>query len=309
MIEDKTITQSTHYVSVIVPVYNDKERLLNCIQNLLSQSYPSHKYEIIIVDNGSTDGASEEVASLPVRLINENSIQSSYAARNKGISCANGDIVAFTDSDCSPCQNWIDEGVKSLLENSASLSGGNVRFTFSNKPTGAEVYDSITNMQIKENISNRNVAKTANLFVKTSVFKTIGLFPNEVQSGGDVTWTGKATSYGFKLVYAPLAEVSHPSRKLGNLIKKQYRVGKGQAGMWSDHPKLKLFSNMLNMVSPINGLYIYKKCINHDKRLSFITILRVCIAGIICNSSNLIGNIATLNRAWSNNKQRLSDRS
>jgi len=61
------------------------------------------------------------------------------------------------------------------------------------------------------------------------VFQKIGLFPEEMQSGGDVFWTGRATAAGFRLVYHAPAEVAHPARRLWPLIRKQYRVGKGKA--------------------------------------------------------------------------------
>ncbi|MBA7514945.1 hypothetical protein ES705_06982 [subsurface metagenome] len=82
-------------------------------------------------------------------------------------------------------------------------------------------------MQIEDNIRERKVAKTANLFAKKEIFNKIGLFPDYVKSGGDVQWTNKATRKKYSLVYAPKAIVMHPARSLKNLIKKQYRVGKG----------------------------------------------------------------------------------
>jgi len=231
-IDSKNSGSSSPVVSVIVPVYNEVSRISTCIQALLEQTYPSGKYEVLIVDNGSSDGTRDVVQRYPVTLLIEDQIQGSYAARNKGINHARGRILAFTDSDCTPVPSWIENGVNALGLHKADLASGNVRFVYSWRPTRSEIIDSITNMQIEQNIRERHVTKTANLFARSELFKKIGLFPYRLQSGGDVIWTGQAVKQGCKLVYAPEAEVSHPARRIYALIKKQYRVGKGQTCIW-----------------------------------------------------------------------------
>lgn len=191
------------FVSVIVPVYNDAIRIRACIESLLLQTYPFQQYEIIIIDNGSTDTTPVTIKHFPVKYLSENKIQGSYAARNKGIRNAAGDIIAFTDSDCIPVPEWIVSGVAALYEQSCDLIGGNVQFEFSPKWSAAEICDSLTNMQIEQNISERKVGKTANLFVKSHVIQKTGLFAENLKSGGDVAWTRKAVQDGFKIGFAP----------------------------------------------------------------------------------------------------------
>ncbi|KAF5416111.1 MAG: Glycosyltransferase AglE [Candidatus Methanophagaceae archaeon] len=215
-------------VSIIVPAYNAEKDIATLIESLLHLDYPKELLEIIIVDNNSTDRTKEIVNRYSVKLLEENTIQSSYAARNKGIRNAKNKIMAFTDSDCVATPQWVKKGVKALVSESADLVGGRVKFFYSERRTAAELYDSITNMQIKLNIKDRNVAKTANLFVKSSLFDKMGLFPDWVKSGGDVQWTANATRNGCSLVYAAEAVVKHPARPLKSLLKKQYRVGRGQ---------------------------------------------------------------------------------
>jgi glycosyltransferase involved in cell wall biosynthesis len=221
----------TPFVSVILPVYNDCERLSICLQALEQQTYPKEFYEVIVVDNNSSEDLAFAVEFKQVKLEFE-ATPGSYAARNKGISVAKGEVFAFIDSDCRPQPHWIESGVEALQSESADLIGGNVKFTFSADKTMAEIYDSKTNMQIKQNIETRKVSKTANLFVYKHVFNSIGLFPSHLKSGGDVAWTKLATDSGFKLVYSEKAEVFHPARKLLALLSKQYRVGGGQPHIW-----------------------------------------------------------------------------
>jgi glycosyltransferase AglE len=210
-------------VSVIVPVRNGKKTIEKLIGALLAQDYPKNIIQIIIVDNGSQDCTREIVKRYAVILTEENKIYSSYAARNKGLSLAQGEIIAFTDADCIPEKNWISEGVRALEEESADMAGGRINFIFSARKSAAEYFDSTRFMNNERYIKNKQGAVTANLFVRVSVFNQVGLFP-EVQSGGDAQWTSKALKDGFSLVYAPLAIVHHPARKLPEMLKKYWRV-------------------------------------------------------------------------------------
>lgn len=219
-------TQSPPFVSVIVPVYNDVGRIGTCLTALLNQTYPRSQYEIIVVDNGSDDGTPAVVRHFPVTLLAEHQTRSSYAARNLGMQHARGAVLAFTDSDCTPSPRWIAEGVRALEAHGADLAGGSVRFTYSSPPTGAEVFDSLSYLQVERHICQDQAAPTANLFVRASVFQQIGPFP-AMQSGADIYWTSHATRQGFQIVYAPQAEVAHPARRLRALVKKQFRIGRG----------------------------------------------------------------------------------
>lgn len=224
------VTPERPFVSVIVPVYNGERSIRGCLQALLNQTYPRDLYEVIVVDNGSSDATRALVGQYPVTLLVEDQTQSSYAARNKGINHARGTILAFTDADCTPAPGWIAAGLAALDEQQADLAGGHVHFVYSPRPSGAELYDSVVNLQVERSIRERNAAQTANLFVRASVFQVVGQFPSTLQSGGDIFWTQRATAAGFKLVYARAAEISHPTRRLRELLKKQYRVGRGHRG-------------------------------------------------------------------------------
>jgi len=209
-------------ISVIVPMYNDKKHIELLLESLLNQDYPKDLLEIIVIDNNSTDTGKEIVEKFPVTLLEENEIQSSYAARNKGIRHAKGQVLVFIDSDCVADSKWLCRGVTRLLTEPADLVGGQVKFTFSEKQTAAEYYDSLTNFDFESKIK-RGCAGAGNLFVKAEVFDSIGLFPDNVKSGGDVQWTARATEKGFLLVYDAETIVYHPARLFGELLKKLYR--------------------------------------------------------------------------------------
>jgi len=219
-------------VSVIVPVYNAERFIRKCLDGLVAQDYPREDLEIIIVDNGSEDRTPDIISEYKdIKLLFEREIQSSYAARNRGLEYAKGDILAFTDADCVPEPSWVSEGARCFDETGADMIGGRVRFIYSKRQTAAELYDSFINMQNHQCIPERGVAKTANFFAKRSVFETIGTFPSEVKSGGDLIFTGKATNAGLRLVYCHNAVVWHPSRRFLELARKLFRTGYGKASI------------------------------------------------------------------------------
>jgi cellulose synthase/poly-beta-1,6-N-acetylglucosamine synthase-like glycosyltransferase len=97
-------------VSVIVPAYNAAPTIDACLEGLLGQSVPGDRYEVIVVDDDSSDETTEIVGGYEVRLIVK-SHQGPAAARNEGVAQARGEIVLFTDADCVPIEDWIAEMV------------------------------------------------------------------------------------------------------------------------------------------------------------------------------------------------------
>ena len=108
------------FVSVVIPVLNDRDRLNLCLRALEKQSYPRDAFEVVVVDNGS-DRPVGDVALSAVRVAVLSEPQpGSYAARNTGIRQAKGEMVAFTDSDCIPHEDWLRRGVEHLRAHAAT---------------------------------------------------------------------------------------------------------------------------------------------------------------------------------------------
>lgn len=93
--------------SIIVPVYNTGRHLGRCLAALRSLDYPRDEYEILMVDNNSTDDSPSILAAAGnIRMLRE-SKQGSYAARNLAVRESRGRYLAFTDSDCMPDSGWL----------------------------------------------------------------------------------------------------------------------------------------------------------------------------------------------------------
>lgn len=94
-------------ISIIVPVYNGKGVIEECIESLLALDYDEQYREIFVVDNGSTDGTTAILERYPVIRLAE-ARRGGPAARNTALAQARGEIVAFTDADCVVAADWAD---------------------------------------------------------------------------------------------------------------------------------------------------------------------------------------------------------
>jgi glycosyltransferase involved in cell wall biosynthesis len=226
------------FVSVIIPVYNDAERLEKCLTALSSQTYPKHRFEVIVVDNGSADNPAKLQHTFRHVVFLQEPRPGSYGARNKGIQAAKGDILGFTDSDCIPQQDWILNGVNALRNlPDCGLAAGQVQLFFKNpkRPTATEIYESIHAFDQENMVKKYHHGATANLFTYRRVMDNVGLFNPELKSGGDVEWGKRVFAAGYKQVYAENACVLHPARySLKDIYKKTRRV---EGGLYDMGPR------------------------------------------------------------------------
>ncbi len=219
-------------VTVIIPVYNDAERLKLCLQALENQTFAAEAYEVIVVDNRSTEAVAPLVTAFKhARCLFEEQ-QGSYAARNRGLSQARGEILAFTDSDCIPRPDWIERGVAILRDDDRiGLIGGRVEL-FSidpNQPTAAELYEIMGSFQQKVYVEQKHFGATANLITTRNVMDIVGPFDASLLSGGDGEWGRRVYAAGYKLTYADDVVVRHPARhSLAELRSKAIRLSEGR---------------------------------------------------------------------------------
>jgi glycosyltransferase involved in cell wall biosynthesis len=288
------------FVSVIVPAWNDCIRLRLLLDALMAQTYPETRYEVIVVDNGSTDGSYAAAMEYPVLVLSETAAQSSYAARNRGIEAAKGSILAFTDSDCIPIPDWLGNGVRALTEHNADLAGGSVRMFSSPNETGAELYDLLeTQMWVEPSIRERGVVATWNLFVRAEVFELVGFFPGDVESSGDTIWTRRASQSGHRLVYAPDAVVAHPARRLLAKVRKAYRVGRGQNAQWSAEARRprRVFNQAIgHILRADTPTQLRQGLADLGYRVRGLRLARVWFAGVTSRVVTATGNLVTLLR-------------
>lgn len=94
-------------ISVVIPTYNEEKNIETCLKALLNQTLPREKYEIIIVDGESKDKTFQIATNLADKVIIQNS-DGVGGARNDGVNISNGEIIATTDADCIPSNDWLE---------------------------------------------------------------------------------------------------------------------------------------------------------------------------------------------------------
>lgn len=210
------------FVSVILPVYNDGDRLLKCLKALYHQTYPYSCYEAIVIDNVSTENIFSICQQFPnVRYLHE-AKRGSYAARNCGVRAARGKIIAFTDADCIPAVDWIFSGVRNLLSNpDAGIVAGHIEMSYlRSQPSPVEYVDRLMHLNQKL-YAEKGYAATGNAFTWAWMSEKVGMFNEELLSLGDREWGERVTSQGYRVVYSRDTYVLHPARNtLYTLLKK-----------------------------------------------------------------------------------------
>jgi glycosyltransferase involved in cell wall biosynthesis len=174
--------------TIIVPFADAARYIERCVTALLAQTYPAGRYEIIMVDNNSTDGSSAIVSRYPrVRLVAERT-PGAYAARNRGRAEARGAILAFTDADCAPAPDWLETMAAALEDARASVALGRVV----NRPSLClsllSAYEHERALYIFGGATPElYYGYTNNMAVRRAVFERVGRF-DEVARGADVVF-------------------------------------------------------------------------------------------------------------------------
>ena len=252
------------FVSVIIPVFNDAKRLQICLQAIVQQTYPQDCFEVIVIDNGSDPN--QAIAPVVncfsnVTAAAEN-FPSSFAARNRGLQLAKGEVIAFTDADCIPAHDWLEQGVQTLLRTpNCGLVAGRVEVFFKqpDRATPVELYERITAFPQQELIERYHYAATANVFTYKQVIDRVGGFEANLKSSGDIEWGQRIAAFGYTQVYAESACIAHPARdSFAQLFKRTVRLTGGLYDLYCHNRSifernLIYFKTLLaNLVPPIN---------------------------------------------------------
>lgn len=207
-----TAPASTPRISVVVPHYNDLERLDRCLAALVSQTIARDDYEIIVADNISPCGmpAVEAVVAGRARIVTATT-PGAGPARNAGAEVAHGAILAFTDSDCVPEPQWLEKGVAALGREGDFIGGGmKVLVPFDRPMSGAEAFETVFAFDNARYVRQLHFTVTANLICPRDLFFKVGPFRTAVSE--DNEWCWRAREMGFSIGYAGDALVGHPAR-------------------------------------------------------------------------------------------------
>lgn len=220
-------------ISVIVPVYNDPEGISTTLRSLLAQDGPPEGFEVIVVDNNSTDrtprviGRFKERAPRKVRALVERDVQSSYAARNRGVKEARGGILVFLDSDMWVGRDYLTR-IWGLMEGDRKRYVGlNVEIVARNG-TMAELYDKVTGFPVREYMEEDHFCPTCCLVTYKGLFDEVGPFDQRLISSGDREFGHRVHRHGTRFRYVSTIRAYHPARRsFRSLMRKWVRLGRG----------------------------------------------------------------------------------
>lgn len=221
--------QTNRRVTVIIPVYGDWDRLTLCLGALARQTLSANDFNVVVANNDPAAPPPDDLPLEPNTQVISAPEPGSYAARNAGLAYAETEIVAFTDADCIPEPDWLENALAVLdADQSIDLIAGKISLFWQGaKPTAVERCDSLFFLQ-QDDYADAGFGATANVITRRNVFDAIGIFDATLMSGGDKEWTKRATRAGHKLVFGPNVVVKHPARgSLVEMLRKSKRIAGG----------------------------------------------------------------------------------
>ena len=229
------MTKKTPHYSIIIPTYARPKQLVDCLRSLTHLDYPRHRFEVIVVDDGSYKPLDAVVYTfrdqLNLTLLSQRNAGPA-AARNKGASEATGKIFVFTDDDCLPHPKWLRVLSEYFESSPYMLVGGRTINALPDNP-----YLTASQILIEYLYSYYNVDRdearffaSNNFAVPADGFNTIqGFDPTYISAAAeDRDFCDRWLSYGYKMSYAERALVYHAhSLTLGSFWRQHFKYGRG----------------------------------------------------------------------------------
>jgi cellulose synthase/poly-beta-1,6-N-acetylglucosamine synthase-like glycosyltransferase len=225
--------------SVIVPAYNAQQTLEACLKALADQSVPAETFEVIVVDDGSTDATAEVAERYPVRVLRQ-AHAGPATARNLGARVARGRYLLFTDADCIPTRDWIEQ-ITRPLEADERVAG--VKGTYRTGQTSlvarfaqVEFEEKYAHLRQAESI---DFIDTGSAAFRRDAFWEIGGFDARFRaaSNEDTQLSFSLVARGWRLAFADRATVYHKhSESLTRYVLRKWRHGFWRVQVYQRHP-------------------------------------------------------------------------
>ncbi len=227
------------FVSVVIPTHGRPEAVITCLRSLQRQTMDRSHFEIVIADDASPVPVENALrASAPdlagfCKIIRHERSHGPGAARNAGVAAGRGKLIAFTDDDCLPAPNWLDQLWTSHLEHPHALLGGQL-YNAVPELLGAEASQVISDIVYAwYNVDplNARFFSTNNAAVPREMFVQLGGF-NEAFRGAseDRDFCDRWRFAGNRMVMVPEARVGHAHRlTVSKFIRQHFGYGRGAA--------------------------------------------------------------------------------
>ncbi|CAN5168788.1 hypothetical protein BH11PAT1_BH11PAT1_1450 [soil metagenome] len=206
-------------ISVVIPAYNEEKLITACLQAVKHQTLPRTEYEILVIDNNSTDRTAELARAAGATVISYTEKQGFACTKNFGGKHAQGEIIAFTDADSQPQKDWL-ETIQKLMENpQRMLLGGTILSNENNVWIDFlfYLYDIVARVNQFLGIP---LIWGPNTAMRKSAFDEIGGFNSDLKTSEDWEYTMRMQKRfgGKSCLYTPLLRVRTSPRKQENIF-------------------------------------------------------------------------------------------
>jgi glycosyltransferase involved in cell wall biosynthesis len=223
------------FFSIVIPTYNRPQPLQECLTALLNLDYPHNRFEVIVVDDGS---------SVPLQSIVE-PFQSTLSltflrqvnagpakARNAGAAIAKGEFVAFTDDDCTPDAHWLMVLAKQFENSPQAVLGGKTinRLSTNLYATAHQILVDYLYLHYNANPKQARFFTSNNMALALEQFQKIGCFDTTfpLAAGEDREFCDRWLSQGYDMCYVADAVVHHAHRMtLLGFWRQHFNYGQG----------------------------------------------------------------------------------
>lgn len=280
--------------SIIIPTHNRRAQLINCINSIITTTYPTYNYEIIIVNDNSIDDTElyfKKITQSNIRYYN-NTGKGPASARNFGAKIAKGMYLIFIDDDCTIDDNYLWLIDKKTNEFSFSLAGGII--INCSKTKFSKVLEYMTLFYQKEqNFSDTPKFLTSNnmICLKKDFFEIGGFDESYTRAGGEDRDLSNRFFISNKniLFFQDLIVFHHHNLNLKSFFKQQYNYGLGAHILRMKNKKLKIKKNKILKIHFNMIISIFKsKNILDGFCYSLIVILSQLIVTLGYISSSLL---------------------
>jgi GT2 family glycosyltransferase len=217
--------------SVIIPTFNRKDSLRACLAAVTRQDHPD--YEVVVVDDASTDGTGEIVGREfpPVRYLRQDMNGGQVRARNRAISVATGDLLAFTDDDCVPEPGWLRLHAAHYADPRVGAVGGPQiprSLSFYDKFFIAHYAEEYRGQHRIERITAWERLVSGNMSVPRAVLQRLGVFDERFLSGSDADLVRRICRAGYVVISDAELGVEHlKAYTLRTFLQERFRKASG----------------------------------------------------------------------------------
>lgn len=255
-------------VSVIIPTYNRANLLDRAIKSVLAQSYQD--FEIIVVDDGSTDNTKEIIENLydnRIKYIRHDQNKGGACARNTGIKASSGQYIAFLDSDDEWLPEKLDKQI-SLFSNCSDSVGAVYCSHYTHDDISGRIWKEPFSDLKRGNLYNSLLngwcpASTSFFVLARNVFEKSGLFDDQLPSFQDYDlWIRVAEHYEFEFIDEPLAiKHNHYGVQIASNLDSRTKGLDIFLAKWSDIIKKQAGENAYNNIRRMHLSPIYRNAI------------------------------------------------